>query len=150
MHPWAARAWRAGTLLPLLAAVHELLVGVEAGPVANARACALDDGGGGGAAVLVARRARAARGALVVFSRPDGGGAAAAVVRGVPGDVAEGARGLRLLAPGELWVVAPSGGGGARAVDSETFGPLPRALVRGVPVAALSWRGARAVYGGGA
>jgi len=132
-------AWRALTLSPLALAVHELLLGVEAGPVANARACALP----GDALLLVARRARPARGARVLFAPPAGGGAGAAagVVRGVPGDVAEGADGrLRPLAEGELWVVAGGGAGGGAggALDSEAFGPLPRALVRGVPVAELS------------
>ncbi len=141
-------AWRAALWVPVAVCAHELLVGVV--PAAPATASAA--GAPGARALVVLRRARIARGTLILYPSDRGGAALAARVHGVPGDVVVSDDGARLLESGELWVVAErgrgsgeGGGGGSaddEAEDSSAFGPLPRALVIGVPVAALSERGA--------
>ena len=142
-------AWRVALWVPVAVCAHELLVGVV--PAAPATASAA--GAPGARALVVLRRARIARGTLVLYPSDRGGAALAARVRGVPGDVVVSDDGARLLESGELWVVSERASGGAKgnggggdddgdAEDSSAFGPLPRALVLGVPVAALSERSA--------
>lgn len=151
-----ALLWRVATWLPVAAAFHELVLGVvPSRGVANARACALgggggaagDNGGGGDSLLLVARQARAARGALILFAAPAPGAAPSlGVVRAAPGDTLVAPRGgapPRRLESGQLWVEVPGGGEDGGALDSRDFGPLPLALVRGVPVAEVGAFGLR-------
>ena len=147
--------WRVGTWIPPFFFVNELLLGVEASPCANARECGLSESVG---FLLVSRRSRAERGTLVLFSPPAGGadgGTSAAVIKGVTGDfyVADNGAVLRLT-DGQVWVEAATTAATAttaaaaatgtsadgmpkahsKGVDSFDFGPLPRALLRGVPI----------------
>jgi hypothetical protein len=132
-------AFRAALWMPALVCAHELLVGVVPASAAAARAT-----GGAADVLLVDRRARVARDALVVYSSVRDGAPVAAHVRGLPGDIVvapDGAR--RWIRGGELWVVGEEGGGddGDVAGDGGEGLLLPRALVLGVPIAAISLRG---------
>jgi hypothetical protein len=113
--------------------------------------------------LLVSRRSRAERGTLVLFNPPAGGadgGTSAAVIKGVTGDYYVGDNGaVTRLTDGQVWVeaaataattataaeVAAAAAATAKRadrvpesrtkrVDSFDFGPLPRALLRGVPI----------------
>jgi hypothetical protein len=150
-------AWRVATWTPVLLCVHEVLIGVVLAPAARA-----DDDV---RAFIVSRRARLARGSLVVYDDASGERACFARVRGLAGDLILAEQGIRRLNSGEVWVVtdspAPTGtndGGGAdscdgedggiavtharrRAVDGGESRVLPRALVRGVPIAAITRSG---------
>lgn len=148
-------AWRVATWAPVLLCVHEVLIGVVFAPIA----CADEDV----RAFVVSRRARLARGSLVIFDDAAGDRACVSRVRGLAGDLILTQQGIRRLTSGEVWVVADGPAPSGKKVDNGRYESdasgvvewrqprsstadgesrvLPRALVRGVPIAAITRSG---------
>ena len=109
------RLWGAACSLPLLAVLHETVLGVVPGPIANTPSQ--------GALVLRPAAASPSRNAAVVYENPLAPGRhASGRVQAVPGE--------RALQSGQLWVASE----GPAAVDSAMFGALPATLVVGTPL----------------
>jgi hypothetical protein len=108
------RLWGLACTAPLLVVLHETVLGVVPGPIANTS----------GQGALVLRRAPS-RGQAIVYLNPLAPGRhASGRVAAVPGE-----RGLR---SGQLWVEC-EGAAGAE-LDSRHFGALPAPLVAGTPL----------------